>query len=179
MLICEEKKATNFIYLFNSRNKSRPSSPRDMWQSNANKGERGLLPALGRSATTKGIRRPPQCAVRKTRGQEYPHTIGQRKEERKASEQQFSPPHTLPVPSWFPTQSTHPSLQHEQLLRPSHQPSSAQPQTAQENGQTASPTWDWLTTPGHLPGFSLPTPPTSPLPAWGSGSVEGHATESF
>jgi len=126
-----------------------------MWQSNANKGKRGQLPALGRSATTKGIRHPPRCAVRKTRGQEYPHTAEQRKEERKTSEQQFSPPHTFPVPSWFPTLSTHPSLRHEQLLRPSHQPSSSQPQTAQENEQTASPTWDWLTTPGHHPVFSF------------------------
>jgi len=72
-----------FIYLFNSRNKSGPSSPRDMWQSNANKGKRGLLPALGRSATTKGIRRPPQCAVRKTRGQEYPHTVNKGKKKSK------------------------------------------------------------------------------------------------
>jgi len=58
-------------------------------------------------------------------GRSTPHTPEQRKEEKKASEQQFSPPHTLPVPSWFPTQSAHPSLRHEQLLHPSHQPSSS------------------------------------------------------
>jgi len=40
-----------FIYLIHAA-KSWPLSPRDMWQSNANKGKRGQLPALGRSATT-------------------------------------------------------------------------------------------------------------------------------
>jgi len=117
--------STFIFYLFNSRNKSRPSSPRNMWQSNANKGKRGQLPALGQPAATKGIRHPPRCAVRKTRGQEYPPYTGTKERRKKASEQQFSPPHTLPVPSWFPTQSAHPSLRHEQLLHPSHQPSSS------------------------------------------------------
>jgi len=39
-----DKYWARFIYLFSSRNKSKPSSPRDMWQSNANKGKR---PAAG------------------------------------------------------------------------------------------------------------------------------------
>jgi len=67
----EELRSDDNFFLFNSRDKTRPSSQRDMWQSKANKGK-GQLPTLGRSATTKEIRLPPQCAVRKTRGQESP-----------------------------------------------------------------------------------------------------------
>jgi len=53
-------------------------------KANANKGKKSQLPALGWSATAKEIRRPPRCAVRKSRGQEYPHT---RKKKRKREEQ--------------------------------------------------------------------------------------------
>jgi len=43
--------------------------------------EKSQLPALGRAATTKEILRSPRCTVRKSRGQEYPHTKkGRRKE---------------------------------------------------------------------------------------------------
>jgi len=47
-------------------------------------------------------------------------------------------------------------------LHPFRQPSSSPAQTILRNGQTAFPTWDWLTIPGHPRGSSLPTPPSSP-----------------
>jgi len=46
-----------------------------------------------------------------------------------------------------PTLSTHASSRRKRNPHPSHRPSSFPPRTTLKNGQTAFPTWDWLTTP--------------------------------
>jgi len=67
-----------YFYLIHATNQSR--HPQGICgKATLTKGK-GLLPALGRSATTNEIPRPPRCAVRRTRGQEYPHTTNKRKD---------------------------------------------------------------------------------------------------
>jgi len=140
-----------------------------------------MRPAAGPRPVSYYKRDPSPSTMRYTQdsGAGVPPYNRRREKKRKSTRDNFIPPHTLPALSAFPTLSTHPSLRHEQLLHPFRPPSSFQLLTAQGNGQTAFPTWDWLTAPGHLPGSSPPTPPASPPPAWGFGSVVGRATESF
>jgi len=81
--------------------RQRRSSQRDIWPKN----EESQQPALGRTAQTKGIRRPPQCAVRKSRGQEYPLT----KEKEGTTEREANYPAPWALSS-LNSQTTHSSI---------------------------------------------------------------------
>jgi len=87
--------------------------------------------------------------VRRSRGQEYPLTKREREQKEKGTI--CKQPAHLAVP-----RLPHHPLVHSRVIfiRPilSFYPL----RKALGNGQPASPTWDWLTTPGHPPGFSLP-----------------------
>jgi len=70
-----------FIYLFNSRRKKAVIHKGYVVKQRKQR-EKGQLPTHCRATTTKGIRRPPRYAVRKSPGQAYPHIEKKRKEKR-------------------------------------------------------------------------------------------------
>jgi len=96
-----------------------------------------------------------------------PYKKEKKKKRRTAFSLRPSGPSRLPLLS-TPTLPTHPSSRHEQIPHPFHQPSSFPHQTILRNEQTAFPTWDWLTKPGHPRGSFPPTLPALLPRAWGS-----------
>jgi len=66
------------------------------------KGRQKRRPAavLDRSAQTNEIRRPPRCAVRKTRGQEYPFTKKSRNDKKEKNNLTLSSTHLFSFPGY-------------------------------------------------------------------------------
>jgi len=129
------------FYLFISISRQRRSSQRDMWP-RKDKGEEGQRPSsIGPLKQMKSVALHSALCARST-----PLQIRNDKKR----EEQFNP--LLRAPLQFPRLSTRPFWPRVPRPHPFHQPLSFPPQTTLRNGQTAFPTWDWLTIPGH-PGF--------------------------